>query len=188
MPLGMELGISPGDFVLDGDTSPSQKEGRARLPKFSAHIYCAQTCGCIMMPLGMEVGLGPGHIVPDGESAPLPQKGTEPPIFGPFLLSPNAWMHQDTTWYGGRPQPCDFVLGGDPAPYLKRGGAPPNFRPTYIVAKRLHESRIHLVGTREVGLGLRDIVRCGPRYPQKKGHTTPPNFWLMSIVAKWLDG
>jgi len=33
--------------------------------------------------------------------------------------------------------PGDFVLDGDPAPYPKRGGAPPNFRPTSIVAKRL---------------------------------------------------
>jgi len=51
----------------------------------------------------MEVGLGPGHIVLDGDPAPLPPKGTEPPIFGPFLLSPNGWMHQDATWYGGGP-------------------------------------------------------------------------------------
>ena len=28
MPLGMELGLDPGDFVLDGDpVAPSQKEG-----------------------------------------------------------------------------------------------------------------------------------------------------------------
>jgi len=31
MPLGMEIGLSPGDFVLDGDP--------ARSPKFSAHVY-----------------------------------------------------------------------------------------------------------------------------------------------------
>ena len=30
MPLGMEVGLSPGDFVLDGDPAP---------PKFSAHVY-----------------------------------------------------------------------------------------------------------------------------------------------------
>jgi len=30
MPLGMELGLSSGDFVLDGDPAPP--------PKFSAHI------------------------------------------------------------------------------------------------------------------------------------------------------
>ena len=31
MPLGMKLGLSPGDFVLDGDPTPP--------PKFSAHVY-----------------------------------------------------------------------------------------------------------------------------------------------------
>ena len=30
MPLGVEVGLSPGDFVLDGDPAP---------PKFSAHVY-----------------------------------------------------------------------------------------------------------------------------------------------------
>jgi len=29
MPLGMELGIGPGDIVLDGDPAPPQKGGTA---------------------------------------------------------------------------------------------------------------------------------------------------------------
>ena len=33
-------------------------------------------------------------------------------------------MHQDATWYGGRPQPGDFVLDSDPAPCQKRGRSP----------------------------------------------------------------
>ena len=33
MPLGMELGLGPGDFVLDRDPLPSIK--RERTPKFS---------------------------------------------------------------------------------------------------------------------------------------------------------
>jgi len=69
--------------------------------------------GWIKMALGMEVGLGPGHIVLDGDPAPFPKKG--PPIFGPFPLWSNGWMHQDATWYGGRLQTGDFVLDGDPA-------------------------------------------------------------------------
>jgi len=55
------------------------------------------------MALGMEVGLGPGHIALDGEPAPLPLKGAEPPIFGPFLLSPNSWVNQNGTWHGAAP-------------------------------------------------------------------------------------
>jgi len=82
---------------------PSQKGDEAR--GLSAHVYRGQTVGWIKMTLGIEVGLGPVHIVLDGDTAPLPKKGTEPPIFGPSLLWPNSWMHQDATWYGGRPQP-----------------------------------------------------------------------------------
>ena len=40
MPLGMEVGLGPGDFVLDGGRSPPSK-GTA--PQFSAHVYCGQT-------------------------------------------------------------------------------------------------------------------------------------------------
>ena len=73
------------------------------------------TVGRIKTKLGMQVGLGPGHIVLDGDPAAPPQRGTAPPIFGPYLLRPNGCMDQDVIWYGARPRPrrlCD----GDPAP------------------------------------------------------------------------
>jgi len=39
MPLGMELGLGPGDFVLDGDPAPLPKRGWAEPPpQFSAHV------------------------------------------------------------------------------------------------------------------------------------------------------
>jgi len=71
MVLGMEIGLSPGDFVLDGDPAPSPKTGRSPPPHFSAHFYCGQTARCIKMPLGMEVGVNPGDFVLDGASAKL---------------------------------------------------------------------------------------------------------------------
>jgi len=41
----------------------------------------------------------------------------------------------------------------------------------------------------EVGLSPCDFVFDGAQLPpEKKGTPTPPNFWPMSIVAKWLDG
>ena len=53
------------------------------------------------MPLSTDTGLGPGHTVLDGDE--VPQRGTAaPPLFGPCLLWPNGWMHQDTTWYERR--------------------------------------------------------------------------------------
>ena len=63
-----------------------------------------QMAAWIKMPLGMAVGLSPDDFVLDGDPAPFSQKGAEPtsPIFGPFLLWTNGWMHQDATWYGGQ--------------------------------------------------------------------------------------
>jgi len=33
MSLGMQVGLSPGEFVLDGDPAPSPNRGRSPLPK-----------------------------------------------------------------------------------------------------------------------------------------------------------
>jgi len=63
MTLGMEVGLGPGDFVLDGDPAPLPNKGRSPHKFFSAHFYCGQTAGCIKMPIGMEVGLSPGVFV-----------------------------------------------------------------------------------------------------------------------------
>jgi len=62
-------------------------------------VYCGQTVGQIKMPLRREVCLSPSEIVLDGAPDRPPPKGTEPPIFGPYLLWPNGWMDQDVTWY-----------------------------------------------------------------------------------------
>jgi len=59
MPLGMEVGLYPGDFVLHGDRAPFLQNGVEPLSQFSAHFYIGQTAGCIKMLLGMEVGLSP---------------------------------------------------------------------------------------------------------------------------------
>jgi len=83
------------------------------------------------MANGTEVGLCSRHIVLDGDPANLPKMGAEaPPIFGPFLLWPNGWMHQDATWYGGRLQPRGLCVRWGPiAPPQKGGGAPQIFGP-----------------------------------------------------------
>jgi len=39
VPLGMEIGLGPGDIMLDGDPAP----GKVGNPKFSAHVYYGQT-------------------------------------------------------------------------------------------------------------------------------------------------
>jgi len=72
----MQVGLSAGHIVLDGDPAPPPKRGTA--PQFSAHICCGQMTEWIKMPLGMEVGLGTGHTVLDGDHAAAPKRGTAP--------------------------------------------------------------------------------------------------------------
>ena len=128
-----------------GTQPPSPKRGRSPLPNFRP-MSCGQTAGSIKMALGVVVGLGPDHIVLDGEPAPLPQKGVKSPILGPFLLSPNGWMNQDGTWHGGGPWSKPHCTRWGPSSLPpKRGQSAPNFRPIFIVAKRLDASRCHLV-------------------------------------------
>jgi len=43
VPLGTEVGLGPGDIVLDWDPGPPKKG--AQPPHFSAHVYCGQTVG-----------------------------------------------------------------------------------------------------------------------------------------------
>jgi len=65
MPLGMEVGLGPGDFVLDGD--PALPPLKWHSPQFSTHVHCGQTGGRTKTPLGTEVRFRPGDVVLDGE-------------------------------------------------------------------------------------------------------------------------
>jgi len=115
MKLGTQVGLGPGQIVLDGDPAPPPAKGHS--PQFSAHICFGQTAAWIKTPLGMELGLRPGDFVLDGTLLPSPKRGRSPsPIFGPFLLCTNGWMHQDATWYGGRPQPRRICVRWGPSP------------------------------------------------------------------------
>ena len=51
MPLGVELGLSPGEFVLDGDPAPSQKGGRAPSPILRVEVE------------NFEIGREVGHFL-----------------------------------------------------------------------------------------------------------------------------
>jgi len=72
MPLGMELGLSPGNFVLDGDPAiPSPKRGHSPLPNFwPISVVAKRLHQEFKMPLGVEVGLSPGEFVLDENPAP----------------------------------------------------------------------------------------------------------------------
>jgi len=51
VPVDMEVGLVPGDFMLDGDQPTLQKGAN---PQFSANVYCGQTAGCIRIPLSIR--------------------------------------------------------------------------------------------------------------------------------------
>jgi len=74
MPLGMEVGLGPGDCIRYGPSSPPQKGGAAPPNFWPMSIvtvaYCGQTAGWIKMLLRTEVNLGPGDVVLDGVAAP----------------------------------------------------------------------------------------------------------------------
>ena len=83
------VGLSPGDFVLDGDLVPFPQKGAEPVPNFRPISVVATWYGCRLQPMGLCVRWRP--------SLPSPTKGQSPlPIFGPFLC-PNGWMLQDAT-------------------------------------------------------------------------------------------
>ena len=92
MPLYKQVGVGPGDIVLDGDPAPPKG---AQPPSNFRSMIIVPTTACIRIPLGTEVGLSVGDIVLDGDSAPSPKRGTAdtPPLFGPCPLWPNGWMN-----------------------------------------------------------------------------------------------
>jgi len=175
----------PGDFVLDGDPASFPKRGRSpnfRPMSIVANGWMDQGGTC------MEVGLGPSHTVLDGDPAPITKKGQSHPNFRPIFIvakrldAPRCHL----VWIS----PGDFVLDRDPAAYPKRG-EPPIFGPRLLWPNGCmdQDATWHGGGPRPTRpRPTRHFVRCGPSYPQKKGTTTPPNFWPMSSVAKRLDG
>jgi len=75
MPLGMEVGLGPGDVVLDGDPAPlSRKRGRSHPQIFSP---------CLLWPDGFMDQDGTWHggdFVLDGNPVAPPQKGGGAPF------------------------------------------------------------------------------------------------------------
>jgi len=87
MPLGMEVGLSPGDFVLDGDPAPPPQKGSgASSPIFGPCPLWPNGC---MDQDGTWHGGGPWsmpHCARLGPSS-LPQKGRSPlPNFPPISI------------------------------------------------------------------------------------------------------
>ena len=126
-----------------------------------------------------------------GTQLPSPKKGQsppEPPIFGPFLLSPNGWVDQGGTWHGGRPQPSNLVmLDGDPTPPQKGGGArSPIFGKFLLCPNGWMHHYATWYGCWHQPRRLCVRWRPSPSSPTN-GAEPPPNFRPISIVPKRLD-
>jgi len=106
-------------------------------------VYCGQTVGRIKMKLGMQVGLGPGHNVLDRDPAPPPQRGGggDPQFLAHICCGQMAAGIKMPLGLEVGLDPGDCVRWGPRSPPPKQGAEPPNFRPKFIVAKRLDGSR-----------------------------------------------
>jgi len=101
----------------------------------------------------------PGHIMLDRDPAPPPQKRGAYRYRYRYLLtshsspqiSTDVYCSQTAEWIKMKLGtdvgllPGLTVLDGDPAP-LPHSGTAPNFRPMYVVAKRLDGSRCRMIG------------------------------------------
>ena len=175
-PLGMEAGLGPGDFVLDREPAPPPQEG----------IFGPR----LLWPNDRVDQDGTWHggrpqprrLCLDGDPAPLSKRGQSPTIFGPCLLWQNGCMDQDTTWYRGRPRPRQHCVRWGPSyRLLKKGAEPPS--PIFDPCLLWQNGRMDQDGTLHGG-GLWSRPQCIRRsqLPQK-GHSSPPSFQPMSIVA-----
>ena len=131
------------------------------------------------MTLGMEVGLSPGDFVLDGYPAPPQKGGGAPPQFSvhpflSFLLWPNGWMHQDATWYGGRPQPMGVCVIWGPSTPLQKGGRAPQFS-AYVYCGQM-AGWIKMALGMEVSLGPGHIVLDGDPAPPSPKRRQSPQF------------
>jgi len=114
MPLGMDVGLSPGDFALDGDPAPHPQKG-TEPPSFGQ---------CLLWPNGwMDQdgtwhGGGPRskpHCARCGPSS-SPQKGGRGPQFSAHVCCGQTagWIKMPLGMEIDV-RPGDFVLDGDPA-------------------------------------------------------------------------
>ena len=154
----MEVGLIPGDFVLDGDPALPPQQG-TEPPIFGP---------CLLWQNGTWHGGGPEsrpHCSRWGPSSPH-KKGRRAPNFRPISVVANGWMHQYATWYGGRPQSRQLCARWGHSPLPKKGAEPPNFRPC-LLCQTAGWIKMPL-GT-DVGLGPGDIVLDGgPSCPPKR--------------------
>jgi len=173
MPLGMEVGLSPGDFVLNGEPAPSLKGSEP--PIFGARLLWPNGCmdqeatwyGDRPRPRRLCARWGPSYPKKKGHTHPTQ-----------FLAHVNCGQ---TAGWNKMPLgtevnlgPGDVALDGVASP-PKRGAAP-SFRLVSIGQKAAWiKTPLDPLGT-EVDLGPGHIVLDGVPAPRERGSATPPLF------------
>ena len=140
MPFGMEVGLRPEDFVLDGDPAPFPKKEAEPHPIFGQRLLWPN--GCLDQDATWYGGIPrpARHCVQSRPTYPQKKRHKHPhPIFGPYLLWPNGWMDEDAAWYGTRPRPRPHCTRRGFSS-RERGTAAPSFQPVSIVATVAHLS------------------------------------------------
>ena len=165
--LGMEVGLSPGDFVLD-DSAPPQKRVE---PQFSPHVYCGQTAEWMKMLLSTEVALDQDDNCVRWVASSPALKGHSPQFSENVRCGETAgWTN--STWYGGRPRalgPGDCVRWGLSSSQ-KKGTAPAKFWPILLPNGCMDEDAT-LYGS--IPRARPHCVRRGPSSPAKGAQQLP---------------
>jgi len=139
------------------------------------------------MALGTEVDVSPGDFVLDvdpalpqkGGRAPSPGGGAPSPIFCPFLLRSNGWMHQAATWYGGRPQSRGLCVRRGMSPLPKNGAELPIFGPCLLWPNGWMDEDATWYGSRP--RPTPHCIRWGPSFPSPV--FGPCLLWLRSPMS-----
>jgi len=168
MPLGTEVGLNPGDFVLDGDPAPPQKGGTAPSPIFGPFLSWPNGC---MDQDGTWHGGGPWsrpHCSRWGP-APLPNKGVRAPNFRQiFIAAKRLDASRLPLGMEVGVSPGDFVLDGTQHPCPKEA-EPPIFGRRLLWPNACMDQDAAWYGGRP--RPTRHCVRWGPSSPSLKGHS-----------------
>jgi len=175
--------------VFDGDPAPLPKENGAEPPNCRPMFIVAKRLDGSRSYLAWRYRPQPRR--PCGVRwgpSPRPQKGgrAPSPIFGPFLLWSNGWMHQDATWYGATPQPRGLCVRWGHSPSPKRGRRPRQIFGPCLLCQTA--GCITMPLGMQVGLSPGDLVFDGVPAPSPKRGRSPlpifrpcllwPNGWM----------
>jgi len=174
MPLGMEVGLGPGDFVLEWNPAPQSQKGAEPLPNFRPMSIAAKRLDGSRRHLAQRWALFQATLCKIGTQLP-PQKRERSPLPNFRTISIVAkWLDASRchlVWRYASAQAT--VLDGDPAPSPKRGRSSQFAGHVYCGQTA---AWIKMPRGTQVGLSPNDIVTLcymGTQLPPQKKGTAP---------------